>query len=154
MSKTQLARSCGVLLVYGHPVQSFLLMRHSDRWDFPKGHVDPGETDLECALREMEEETGISRSHVRVDPDFLYEQQYQVTSTRYGGSESEMVTKTLVLYLAYVDEEYAISVTEHDDSRWFPWSPPHSIQARAIDPLLIALEDYLIRKEENAPRTH
>ncbi len=29
-----------------------------DDWSFPKGKVDPGETDLTCALREVEEETG------------------------------------------------------------------------------------------------
>ena len=28
-------------------------------WTFPKGKVQPGETDEECALREVEEETGL-----------------------------------------------------------------------------------------------
>jgi len=31
-----------------------------DDWSFPKGKVDPGETDLECAIREVEEESGFS----------------------------------------------------------------------------------------------
>ena len=30
-----------------------------DDWSFPKGKREPGETDLECALRELEEETGV-----------------------------------------------------------------------------------------------
>jgi len=30
-----------------------------DDWSLPKGKVDPGETDEECALREVEEETGL-----------------------------------------------------------------------------------------------
>lgn len=29
-----------------------------DDWTFPKGKVEAGETDAECALREVEEETG------------------------------------------------------------------------------------------------
>lgn len=33
---------------------------HYDDWDFPKGKLEDGETDLECALRETEEETGFT----------------------------------------------------------------------------------------------
>ena len=29
-----------------------------DDWTFPKGKAEPGESDEECALREVEEETG------------------------------------------------------------------------------------------------
>lgn len=31
-----------------------------DDWSLPKGKADPGETDAECALREVEEETGFA----------------------------------------------------------------------------------------------
>ncbi len=140
---TRVPRSCGVILVCGEPVRSFLLMKHADRWDLPKGHVDPGETDLECALRETEEETGIHQSFIRIDPNFQYEQQYEVSASRYGGPAKEFVTKTLMLFLGYVEKEYTIVTTEHDDCHWFKWSPPHQIQERAIDPMLRALEEYL-----------
>ncbi|SFJ34044.1 bis(5'-nucleosyl)-tetraphosphatase [Planctomicrobium piriforme] len=143
MARSQEPRSCGVIIVHGEPVKSFLLMRHHDRWDLPKGHVDPGETDVECALREMEEETGIPRDAVQLDTGFTYTQQYQVQGTRYGGKRSDKVLKTLIIFLARVDREHSISVTEHADCKWFPWKPPHKIQERTIDPLLQQLNDYL-----------
>lgn len=37
-----------------------LLIRHHDgTWVFPKGHIDPGESQLEAALREVAEEAGV-----------------------------------------------------------------------------------------------
>ena len=38
----------------------FLLIRRSGLWDLPKGHQEPGEAIETTALREVEEETGIS----------------------------------------------------------------------------------------------
>lgn len=141
---TQEPKSCGVLLVCGNPIRSFLLMKHADRWDLPKGHVDPGETEMQCALREMQEETGIDPACVRVEPDFRFIQQYEVLSDRYGGKSSRKVMKTLVIFLAHVDHEFKIHVTEHADAQWFAWSsPPQAVQLRTIDPLLRHLDDYL-----------
>jgi 8-oxo-dGTP pyrophosphatase MutT (NUDIX family) len=33
--------------------------RRYEDWTFPKGKAHPGESDEECALREVEEETGL-----------------------------------------------------------------------------------------------
>jgi 8-oxo-dGTP pyrophosphatase MutT (NUDIX family) len=55
------------------PGWQFLLLRHADRWDLPKGLVEPGETPLAAAHRELWEDTGIdpeglqrSRSRLRL----------------------------------------------------------------------------------------
>jgi len=37
-----------------------LMIKRNGFWDFPKGHIDKGETLEECALREVEEETGVN----------------------------------------------------------------------------------------------
>jgi diadenosine hexaphosphate hydrolase (ATP-forming) len=41
-----------------------LLLQHKNGpWVFPKGHLEPGETHLDAALREVEEEAGIEASY-------------------------------------------------------------------------------------------
>ena len=44
------------------PVPKFLVLtarKNPDHWIFPKGHIDPGETPEQAALRELREEAGI-----------------------------------------------------------------------------------------------
>lgn len=135
-------RSCGFLIVTGDPVDSFLLMQHEDRWDLPKGHVDPGETDMEAALRELEEEAGFVRDELLIDPDFVYEQRYLVSGRRYGNGKDD-IEKTLLIFLARISEPLEPEVTEHIGYRWFPWNPPHAIQEWTIDPLLAQLNEHL-----------
>lgn len=133
-------RACGVLLTRGTPVDSFLLMKHADRWDLPKGHVDPGETLVECALRELEEETGIPRQQVQLDSHFEFRQQYQVCYPRTG---NRPLWKELVVFLGKLQGEVDIIPTEHLGFQWFDWQPPHQIQAQTIDPLLAELDRFL-----------
>ncbi len=133
-------RACGVLVVIGDPIERFLLMRHKDRWDLPKGHVDPGETDVECALREMVEETGIPTDAIDLDPFFRFEHRYEVREVRSGG---ELKLKTLVIFLARLTREVEISVTEHPGYQWIEWRPPHTIQTQTIDPLLACLARFV-----------
>ncbi len=122
------------------PTRSFLLMRHHDRWDLPKGHVDPGETKLECALRELVEETGISADDIRVDESFSFKQKYVVAGKRYG--LAELQEKQLTIFLAELIRPVEITATEHIGYEWFPWSPPHNIQEKTINPLLEKLAQH------------
>lgn len=126
-------RSCGVLVFREKPEQEFLLLRHPKRWDLPKGRLDPGETDLQCAMRELWEETGITKDDIRIDPDFRYTTNYSLIAN--GAAK----TKSLLILLGYLDHEVPIQVTEHQGYQWFPWRPPHAIQSQTIDPLLAEL---------------
>ena len=118
-------------------------MKHKDRWDLPKGHVDPGESDLEAAFRELEEETGIAESEVDLDPSFVFEHQYPVSAKRYEGGKKGNILKTLIVFLGYIQQEKEITVTEHPDSHWIEWNPQHLIQEKTIDPLLEQLAEHL-----------
>ena len=103
-------KSCGVIVFRRTPELSFLLMKHSHRYDLPKGHTEEGETELETALREMWEETGIPPEEVKLDPEFRYEEKYFPVEPRFG---NERVEKTLVIFLGWISKNFPIAVTEH-----------------------------------------
>src|SRR3977135_1617321 len=42
------------------PAPRLLLLRAYKNWDFPKGMIEPGETELDAAKRETAEETGLT----------------------------------------------------------------------------------------------
>ena len=59
---TAVVRAAGGLVVrkLGDALEVLLVHRPEyDDWTLPKGKVEPGESDEECALREVEEETGL-----------------------------------------------------------------------------------------------
>ena len=124
----------------GNPIRQFLLMEHADRLDLPKGHLDKGESELQCALRELEEETSISASEIELDPKFRFVQRYSVWPKKFNGEECE---KTLVVFLGQLHRDTVIRLTEHQGFRWVNWNPPHQIQAQTIDPLLAELDRFL-----------
>ena len=131
--------AAGVLLMTTSRPGKFLLMRHRDRWDLPKGHSEAGESCRQTALREMQEETGLSPTTVRLDDDFEYVIEYPV---RYR-DDPQPKLKQVHYFLGWVDEPAEIACTEHESCQWFDWQPPQEIQQQTIDPLLAAVAQYL-----------
>lgn len=124
--------SCGILL-FKDEWKKFLLMKHKDRWDLPKGHIEEGETLIECAIREFEEETGIKRTHIRIIPAYRFELIYFPRLKKYP---RQVVKKHLYIYLAILEKNKDIKPTEHESFKWFKWDPPHKLQEKTINPLL------------------
>jgi 8-oxo-dGTP pyrophosphatase MutT (NUDIX family) len=56
-----------------------LVLRAYKNWDFPKGRVEPGETELDAAKRECAEETGLA------DLDFPFGDAHKDTIPYAGG---------------------------------------------------------------------
>jgi bis(5'-nucleosidyl)-tetraphosphatase len=116
-------RAAGFVIYRRMPeVPQFLLMRASYgnmHWTPPKGHVDPGESDYETALRETEEEAGFKSDVLRVVLDFKVELNYMVTSHRDGVNRPKIVTYWLAELMNPQKNEVKMS-EEHQDFKWLP----------------------------------
>ncbi|XP_052717054.1 bis(5'-nucleosyl)-tetraphosphatase [asymmetrical]-like [Crassostrea angulata] len=64
----------------GKEIQYLLLQTSygENHWSPPKGHVDPGETELQTALRETEEEAGLKESDFTMYTEFQRTLNYEV----------------------------------------------------------------------------
>ena len=65
-------KKCGIIL-FDEIKESYLLVfgKKSQKWGFPKGHMEIGETTQETALREFYEETGYILENVKFDKTFI-----------------------------------------------------------------------------------
>jgi len=134
ISSPKRVTAAGILLMAGtQDSVEFLLMRHPDRWDLPKGHCDEGESFLQTALRETEEETGISPNSITIDPQFEFDLFYQV---QYPETGDQLLEKQVRYFLGFLWQKPDLMLTEHPSAAWLRWQPPHKIQNQTIDPLL------------------
>ncbi len=103
------ASGCVVWRVENDSVQLMAVHRpRYDDWSWPKGKLDPGETDEECALRELEEETG-----------FVGQLGEELPSTRYVDHKDrpKLVRYWLVAADAMPDFEF-VANDEVDHLEW------------------------------------
>lgn len=55
-------QSCGAVVFVRNEEREYLLLHYGEgHWGFVKGHVEDDETEKETALRELKEETGLSK---------------------------------------------------------------------------------------------
>jgi len=81
------------------------------RWEFPKGKVEPGETNEEAARREVLEETGIEAE--TFTPGFLRENRYRFRVA------DELIDKTVIYYVTAVSLETPARISEESKAlRW------------------------------------
>ena len=100
-------KSCGAIVINKN--NKILLVHHNaGHWDFPKGHIENGETEEQTAIREVKEETNM---------DIIINNKYRYTTSY---SPKENVIKEVVYFLAQnIDEDKKPQLEEVSEVKWF-----------------------------------
>lgn len=101
-------KSCGCIVLDKRTV---LLIKHnSGHWDFPKGHVEGEESEVETAIREVKEETGLD---VHIQKKHRYATRYMPKSD---------VEKEVVFFLAKKKKGIEVpQMEEVERVEWVSW---------------------------------
>jgi 8-oxo-dGTP pyrophosphatase MutT (NUDIX family) len=91
----------------------YLLLQNAGRWDFPKGGVEKGESELQTVMREVEEETGMGTIEIVAGFRKVIEYFYR--------RDGKNIHKQVVYLLAKTDDEAVKISFEHQGFGWFPY---------------------------------
>lgn len=132
-----LEKSCGALVFRRfHGNTELLLIKHANggHWSFPKGHVESGETEIETALREIKEETGID---VIIDPSFREVISY---------SPKKDTQKDVIYFIARAQNyDYTPQEEEISQIKWVEINRAHTILTYDNDKQLVNKAKQVIR---------
>jgi bis(5'-nucleosidyl)-tetraphosphatase len=123
--------SAGVIPVRFFPDRRrYLILRAFNYWDFPKGVVERGEDPIAAAIREVEEETGLTGL------SFRWGKGYQETAP-YG------IGKVARYYLAetasgepFLPVNPKLGRPEHEELRWATYEEAMSLMAPRLKTIL------------------
>jgi bis(5'-nucleosidyl)-tetraphosphatase len=108
----------------------FLLLRVYRTWDFPKGGVENGETPLEAAVREVQEETMLSDLQFRWGESFLETAPYssgKVARYYLARSAGQPVSLPVNAQLGH---------PEHHEFRWTSYAEAKRLLPERLQPVL------------------
>jgi len=97
----------------GGDQRMYLLLQNAGRWDFAKGGIEKGESELQTVIREVKEETGLQR--IRIVPGFRKVIEY------FYRREGKNIHKQVIYLLASTEEEKVKISFEHQGFGWFPY---------------------------------
>ena len=110
-------KSCGALVYrIKNGELELLLLKHrfGGHWSFPKGHVEEGETEVETALREVHEETGLT---IQLEDGFRQSVEYYPRPN---------IRKQVVYFHGYADDDRTRRQEEEiSEIRWVPLKSAH-----------------------------
>lgn len=102
-------------VVFGPHGLVLVVSQKGDSWSLPKGHLDPGETPLEAARREIAEEAGVT--DLTLIGELGSYERPRIAKGGVGDDPSEI--KEIVLYLFRTSQtELCPADKDHPEARW------------------------------------
>ncbi len=77
--------------------------QNNNSWSLPKGHIDPGETALEAAKREIYEESGIEEKYLMLIKELGTYERYKIALNG-GDDKSELKVISMFLFKSSKNE--------------------------------------------------
>ena len=107
-------RSAGAVVFHENGgARRYLLLLNANRWDFPKGNMEAGESELQTVMREVGEETGLK--DLKIIHGFRKPIRY------FYRRDGKNVHKEVVYFLAQaLDDKVKISF-EHQGFGWYDY---------------------------------
>jgi bis(5'-nucleosidyl)-tetraphosphatase len=107
-------KSCGAVILRRNGVNKYLLLHYEGgHWDFVKGHVEKNESEKQTALRETEEEAGIT--------DLTFVEGFRETISYFYRRAGRTVRKDVVFYLLETKTEAVRLSREHVGFEWLAY---------------------------------
>ena len=118
----QYEKSCGAIVFRKyHGNTELLLIKHANggHWSFPKGHVEPGETEEETAAREVKEEVAIDVAREQLTlKDCQRTVEFEIFSHLRHRYAPGLERNTESWFCLALPHEREIVFTEHLTYRW------------------------------------
>ena len=115
----------------------YLLLQNAGRWDFAKGGIEKGESELQTVIREVKEETGLHSN--RKVPGFRKVNEY------FYRREGKNIHKQVVYLLASTAEERVKISFEHQGFGWFSFEEARERASYGNSKLTLAEAEKFLR---------
>lgn len=124
-------RSAGVVVVRRFAASwRYLVLRAYRNWDFPKGRIEPGETPLQAALREVREETSLAALEFRWGDD------YCETAPYAGGKVACYFLAESPSGRVFLPVSPELGRPEHHEFRWVDFAQARLLLPPRLHPVL------------------
>jgi bis(5'-nucleosidyl)-tetraphosphatase len=144
--RVKVISSGGVVYRVENNIPLFLLLTSSKRgvWCLPKGLIEENEDEVTTAMREVREETGVSRVKLRGKVGQI---KYQF------GFRAKTFDKTVHFFLFETDQADAKVGTEHDAMEWMPFDKALQTLSYPNEKDMLSKAWAMIQAKANQPKT-